>query len=526
MDCRATRIRPCRSSYLSGPALFGTLLTILATSAAFARDAVPGWVLDGGVSPQQYPDDRYLTGFSMVEDPGANLVAAKNAAASDLASRVMIRIESKTSRVVRESKDVQIFDVSVCTQVTTDVRLPGMLFLSYSNGGRFYAMAVLERAKAALHHGRERDRYISEAQTLMTRASRSEAAGREADAIRSYQRVTVAALEALNNDAIARAVAGPIEPSPGFRAQSLDAARALDKTLRESGNRIEALMHGSVSSLDQAADLLAMQLHQQGIPLHGRLEVPPFFYGSTPFSSPYGKQAALRLEAAMGRKLVSGGKTKSSGPVVLRGTYVQESDGGIGMLVIARAAKDGAMLGSGQVRLSVKGLPAGLSLKPSNFDQALKDQGLLGDGELVSGKLRIEAWTDRGRRNLVLTAGDEVRLFLRVNRPAKYRILYHLATGERVLLDEGFYVDRSKVNLAVEHPDSFEVVPPFGVERIQIVACTLELDALSTRKALVQGEEYDVVGLGDIIRTRGLRKKKNKDNECAEALITLTTMAQ
>ncbi len=71
--------------------------------------------------------------------------------------------------------------------------------------------------------------------------------------------------------------------------------------------------------------------------------------------------------------------------------------------------------------------------------------------------------------------------------------------------------------------DEFEVAPPLGVERMQLIACTQRLPRLSVKKATIDGESYDVVDLDAIASSRGLMKVKGK-NACAEAVLTLTTV--
>ena len=61
---------------------------------------------------------------------------------------------------------------------------------------------------------------------------------------------------------------------------------------------------------------------------------------------------------------------------------------------------------------------------------------------------------------------------MRVNRPAYVRLVYILANGSKVVLEQAYFIDASKVNQAVEYPDKFEVSAPFGVERLYAVAFT------------------------------------------------------
>lgn len=179
------------------------------------------------------------------------------------------------------------------------------------------------------------------------------------------------------------------------------------------------------------------------------------------------------------------------------------------MLLIARDARSGKAVASAEASLPKGALPADLPLLPQNFAQALRDQKVLAEGELVTGGLRVEAWTNKGRTNLVFASKESVTLFLRVNHPAYVRLVYLLATGKKVMLEQSYFIDASKVNQAVEYPDQFEVSAPFGVEQLFAVAFTERPEPLATLKETVDGQEYQLVadGLAAMVKHRGFTKK-------------------
>jgi hypothetical protein len=197
------------------------------------------------------------------------------------------------------------------------------------------------------------------------------------------------------------------------------------------------------------------------------------------------------------------------------------------LLLVARAVKDGRAVASAEASLPKPAVPAELPTLPQNFAQALADQKLLAPEELVAGGLRLEAWTNKGRTGLVFAKKEEVAIFLRVNQPAYVRLVYLLATGRKVMLEQAYFIDSTKVNRAVEYPSRFEVSAPFGVEQLFAVAFTEKPEPLPTAKETVDGEEYEVVaeGLGGMVKHRGLVKKKAAA-QSAEAALALTTVAQ
>ena len=142
----------------------------------------------------------------------------------------------------------------------------------------------------------------------------------------------------------------------------------------------------------------------------------------------------------------------------------------------------------------------------------------------MAGALDLQVWTSKGRTGLVFAKKEEVTLYLKVNQPAYVRMVYLLATGRKVGLEQSYYIDASKVNQAVEYPNKFEVSPPFGVEQLFAVAFTEKPEPLLTAKETVDSEEYEVVaeGMAAMVKHRGLTKKKSAA-QTAEATIALTT---
>ena len=168
-------------------------------------------------------------------------------------------------------------------------------------------------------------------------------------------------------------------------------------------------------------------------------------------------------------------------------------------------------------------VPAELVLHPMNFEDALRDQNLLAEGEIHSGDLRVEVWTDRGRRGVLYSERESLQLFFRVNRSAWVRIIYVLQNGMQVPIEDGYHVTPPLANRVIEYPGSFEVVPPFGIEHIYATAFTEEPPPLSTRRVMLAGEPYEIIadGMDSLVRTRGLRRKA--DAQISESYVTVTT---
>ncbi|MFN7134258.1 MAG: hypothetical protein ACK4N5_19420, partial [Myxococcales bacterium] len=250
--------------------------------------------------------------------------------------------------------------------------------------------------------------------------------------------------------------------------------------------------------------------------------IAPFTYRTTIYPSVFGWAAAAELERAL-----SAGAAAQGNELVLKGTYVEDAEA-VRLVVVAREAATGRAAGSAEARVPLKAIPADLPLTPPNLMQALRDQKILAEGEEVGAGLRVELFTnkhDAVSGSQVFSEGEELKLFVRVNKPAYVRLVYLLQNGARVPLAQAWYVKEGDVNKLLEFTDSFEIAPPFGSEHVHAVAFTEKPPELPVRKEVIEGVEYETVanGTSALVGHRGLVKKK-KAAETAEALVTITTM--
>jgi hypothetical protein len=106
--------------------------------------------------------------------------------------------------------------------------------------------------------------------------------------------------------------------------------------------------------------------------------------------------------------------------------------------------------------------------------------------------------------------------------PCYVRLIYHLASKQRALLVNNYYIDESKVNLVYQIPQEFEIAAPYGVEVIQASVQTEEFEPIRTQNR----DGYDILedDLGKVLaQTRGLKKTKPGLLK-AETRLTVTTM--
>ena len=493
-----------------------SLACLLASLSAHAKGA-PEWVSTGGATPR-FPRERYVTGFAVAEGRDA-VASAKAQAASDLSQRIVVRIENQTVDVQEQKGDNFKQEIAAVTRASTDVRLTGLAYETHEEGGKAYALAVIERAGAAAERRKLRDEAAAKGKALLGQGAEAEGQKRESDALKAYFGARLAVAEAASHEAVARALlAGQTN---AFEAD-------IAATAKQAEHQIAQLLRKPVSTLKDAVEAISLQLERQGVAAGARWTVAPLTYKATSFHSVFGRSVSQDLQLALAQ-LSGGANGESAGrDLALRGSYLEEGDN-LKIKVVASEVLSGRLVAGADALLPKKAVPAELPIVPQNVLQAMQDQKILaGADEVVSGDLTLDLTTSHGRSNLLLAEKQEYKLMMRVNKPCYVRLVYLLANGMRVPLEQAFYLDASKRNLWVEYPNAFEVAPPFGVERFQAVAFTDKPEPLPTRKEVVAGQDYDVVAdaaPASLIGHRGVKfaSSSSKKKEVAEAVITMTT---
>jgi hypothetical protein len=196
---------------------------------------------------------------------------------------------------------------------------------------------------------------------------------------------------------------------------------------------------------------------------------------------------------------------ESGAELILSGTYWERGNE-VKLMVNIREVNSGKVLAGTEITFDPQILPENVNLKPENFESAMVAQGAFGQGEIVSGQLQVESWTNKGNENLIYTAGETMKVFVRVNREAHVRLLYIIADGRWTLLYDDLYIDQSKVNRAVEIPAEFECAPPFGAEMLVVIARTEKFEPLET----VEEDDYDFVNKEPVVPQATARSLASK----------------
>lgn len=492
------------------------LTTTAALSGAQAAGA-PDWVAAGGKSAR-FPLEQFLTAYSFSDSSDA-LASAKVAAAADLAKSISVRVESQMTDLSEVKGNDERQQITALNKASTDVRLDGLIYETFVDGARAHALAILERGPAVAERRRLRDAAVAQVRASLAAGAVAEKNKKESEATRAYLAARTAVGEALQHESLARVIGrGPDATSVALETELAAASRT-------ASEKVDALLHRPQSNLTEATEALAYQLRQQGISSKAKWTLAPFTYKSTIYPSLFGRAVSSDLERALAQQAASdaGG---NDAELAFKGTYTEEADT-VRIIVYAREVKSGRTVASAQASVPRKAIPADLPLTPPNLMQALRDQKILAAGEEVNGGLHLELFTNKqdAGGSQVFQAKEELKLFVRVNKPCYVRLVYLLQNGYKVPIAQSWFIKEGDVNKLVEFTDAFEIAPPFGSEIIQAAAFTDKPEALATKKIVVEGTEYDVVldGTQALVKHRGFSRKK-ANAETADTFVTITTM--
>ena len=509
---------------------------ILFTTTAHA--AKPEWVKNYGRS-EKHPVEIYLVGFGSAWGTGAEpRQIAADGARADVSRHIVTKVKSVIRTSASEMKGALSQQYSGVTQSETALQLLGLETEAYVDSGRktTYVFAYVSRAELKRIYTERASTLREKIRRILVDAEEAEN-GRKIDIAVEKYLSTYPLYEALEEAEIILLVVKHYgSPSEAAFAELAKATKkhsgVPDEQLvsrTEVSNHVEKLVSESLTSVDGVARAVVFQLSKQVAQPAGKVLLAPFTYQDTRMSSPFSRQLLAALEVQLGQiaKWKTVNQTRRSGGdfrprssqvmrdlakdvgarLLLTGTY-WENDDTITLRAALRDVETGEVKAGAIVKFD-RGMRA-LDFKPQNYKQALIEQHAFADGEFVSGGLQVEVWTDKGSANLLYTEGEEMKVFVRVNREAYIRLLYTLADGRRTLLYDNHYIDQSKVNRVVEIPEEFECAPPFGAEFLVVAARTEEFPPIQT----YPNDGYHFLSAKDAGQAarefRGMKKKQKR----------------
>ncbi|EDZ62392.1 hypothetical protein SMGD1_0678 [Sulfurimonas gotlandica GD1] len=281
-----------------------------------------------------------------------------------------------------------------------------------------------------------------------------------------------------------------------------------------------AKLDSEIESLEFAAAVLAKSFNQKKIFVY-----PPLMQNSTTatqFSSVFQKELKAKLSSVSSPKSAS---------YILVGEYTLTDKSMILNYELLNTFSN-EVITSKTINIKKK-VYVNLKTKPKNIDF----NALLNSGVISSSDLKVSLNSNRGNENLLFNNGEEIELFVKLNKMGYFYIVGYTQTVEAKLsylleLSEGN--GNSKFVKFINADDAsrwislgaFTIEPPYGVESIQVIASNQKITSLpSTNYDEKSG--YYIISKDikkALSQTRGLKKKVGKKIEMSEDVMSFTTM--
>ncbi len=532
---------------------------------AQARDK-PDWVMNFGES-LRYPQEDYITGFGSSPGKDAEAIqAAKNDARFDASRTIVVDIRGRILTIKEERQQQYSQHLSSITESSTALQLMGLGMETHAEDEppTTYALAYASKAELKRIYSARRSDLINQIGRILQAA---ESSSRDMEAAAKYLSLYPLYEELKQAETVLLVVDVSNRIEDAFAELEREVGEAIPDSTQEPllswtevGNRIDQLVSQSPQTVDDVARSVIIHLSRQVGDMSGQLMIVPFTYQDTKMTSSFARYFRSALESQAGqttnlrwsavdqvedfkprtRESMTEFAKASGAQWLLSGTYWEQEDR-VKLMAILRDVQNGRIMAGADVIFDADIIRSmDLKLKPGNYQQAILEQNAFTQGEIVSSKLQVDVFTNRGKDNLLFTEGETMKTYVRVNRPAYVRLLYILADGRRTLLPvypdtsmdhDSYYIDQSRVNRLVEIPAEFECAPPFGAEMLVVIARTKGFDPID----LVEYNGYYYLEADSpdeaAFKARGLKGMKVKmqkptDFEQAEAKIVITTMAK
>lgn len=478
-------------------------------------------LLNAQFDRDDYPSKIYLIGEGSADNTGSadDILLAKNRAQSDLTSQIQSTIKSEfVSEVAEKANSIKEYTSSKI-KAMSDLQLEGIQWEVEKTPAMLSAYAILNKKQAAKFYKQKTVKLNEKLNSAMQVINQMTAAGNKEKALQKLIEASRIFNRIEQNILIYMVLGGGSSGSltPSVSRSSLD-------------TKISVISVQKFRNFDDVINGLCFQISNQIEP-DKNIRIFPFEYQSTSFGSSLSDYIRQKTEQSLSKFLKyksvkNAGKSDKTDFLSINGTYwIKKNSVEIISLIYD---EKGQNIGSARVDFPLSFVAAlGIPYKPKNIMDALSDEKLFAKNELVYGNLKLDVWTNKGDRNLIFRRGEEMKIFVRVNTPGYIRVVYHLANGVRTPLYKNIYINEANVNKPYQLPHVFECSPPFGVERLQVYASSVEFPQMATKEVNIAGEEYKVIAEDiktHLVKTRGMLRKKSKKKKTAERVLTITTV--
>lgn len=287
-------------------------------------------------------------------------------------------------------------------------------------------------------------------------------------------------------------------------------------------------------NIDDAAYFMAFGFKAQIKELDKPVMLSHFTYHDSQMASTFSKRLYNALEQKLTRianyqviKEMDAKSSISQTHYAITGTYWEENNE-IRITATLRELRSGKALASMESAVPLATVKAAdLSYKPDNYDNAVSVSKILIKDEVKANDLQLDIWTNKGMQNLVYSEGEKMNIFLKANKECYVRIIYHLASGEKVLLLDNYFINSKEVNQIISLPYTFVCAAPFGAEILQVNAQSKKFPVINTKSE--DGYHFINEDLHQVlINTRGFKRLDDNNppvnDLLAEKRLTITTI--
>jgi hypothetical protein len=454
------------------------------------------------LSPFSQASEITGTGF------GKTLSQAKKNALEDLSQQILVQVDSSVTIHKRKKDSVVSNDVILSLETRSSLPLIGVVFSEKDYKDKNYTVL----AKFGENMSETYKNAIANTKNLILKNFKESQSGSTKKRIKSLETV----LSLMNS-------------LEGYKAVGLwlgiENTPEIEFTKESVENDLFRLTK-KVDTIESAAEIISKKIMDS----QNLKDKKIFAYPPVPFSSdeitPFSKAFYTRLKGFL--PMIN---SLEIADVVTTGTYSITKNG----IDLSYNATDqnGSIIESGFVTI----LPE--AYKNYSPEPTLKNfSSLVKNGAVVSDKFNIDITTSKGKKHLLFNEGETVNLFARITSPGYFYILAHNLKEKKYSYLIDFYdspgnekfifnVSPQMVNKWI-NIGAFEVVPPFGTEKIEIFASTeYPVEAIPETQL---DKETGLYKLSEspsdaVIKTRGLIRKNRieKKAETSEAFITITT---
>jgi hypothetical protein len=131
--------------------------------------------------------------------------------------------------------------------------------------------------------------------------------------------------------------------------------------------------------------------------------------------------------------------------------------------------------------------------KPKQFEKAKQTRNLIVEDDTptpnsptptptptLHSDFALSLITSKGFGHQIFTEGERMRIAVKAEKACFLRLVYHAADGQKVLLLENVPMTVSSEGNYITVPQDFECSAPFGIETLQLFACTAIFPPLKT----------------------------------------------